>query len=369
MQLCDLLPTQQIIIEWGSHGFPGFGRGLFSQRHYRFMVDQLNYVHDAHAKQWLTDWLAEAFRRDNPRFKEELFKRAAAEGRQYSASPEFQQRHFYYLAELVREIDDPAIHEFVANWLADTIGRSNYKFKRSLWDRHVARPQPMTEGPAFGRHSHRGFGKKLFTRSHYAYIANSLHDIHDEMVRDHLSKWFSEAFKLDNPAFNPEAFEAAVLNGTRYTSPPWQQRHFYYLAHEVADVDDPHQREFLCDWLAKEVGSQNPYFNDERWREYCNLSPKSYQRQVVQHTRATARGDADIPEHPYARMQREEREAGTQVSAEEFHQHATCYAEHRGELAGHDLAYFRKQDGEYVLYDKTTGREYYCTGRPDAYGA
>lgn len=298
MHLCDLLPTQQIIIEWGRRGFPGFGRRMFGQRHYEYMVSQLNDIADEHAKQWLTDWLAEAFQRDNPRFKEDLFKRAVAAKRQYHASPSFEQRHFYYLAELVREIADPAVHEFVRDWLARAVGGTNFKFKQSTWQQHTARQQPMTEQyglPGFGRRYHEGFGKRFFTAGHYFYIANALHEMRDAMVRDHLAKWFGEAFKLDNPAFDAQTFQTAVLNGARYANPRWQQRHYYYLAHEVAEITDPHEREFVCEWLAKEIGRPNPNFNGERWREYCHLPSANDDRQRVARGRAQVRGETPEP--------------------------------------------------------------------------
>jgi hypothetical protein len=375
------LPSN-IILEWGRREFPGYGRRLFGQRHYQYMVMEINSVPDPEARQWLTKWLSDLFHADNPRFKPDLFAQAVAEKRRYSASPSFQQRHFYYLAQAVREIDDPHVHDFVRDWLAKVVGGTNYYFKSHTWNEFVSRgrkppePTPIVSeayygsAPGFGNRGHSGFGKKFFRRAHILYIAGCLHRVEDEAVRDHLTNWFASIFKLDNPQFPTEAFIEAVAKAgpsQRWNSavPTFQQRHFYYLAHEVAEIQDIHERTFVCDWLAQNVGSTNEYFQVERWRKYCHLEPKDYERRHVAHYRAKARGDKVIPETPWQEQSRLEREASKQLTPEEWHAHATSHAEVEGELAGHDLQYLVKPDGEYVIYDKTTGKEHWSVKQPN----
>jgi len=127
--------------------------------------------------------------------------------------------------------------------------------------------QLMEGGPGFGRRSHGGFGKAVFGPRHINYIADGVGQIEDAMVRQHLTQWLSEVFKLDNPKFNPEAFVEAVnrsAEGGRYRSrgtAQFQSRHFYFLAHEIAEIADVHERQFMCDWMAEIVGRTNQYFN------------------------------------------------------------------------------------------------------------
>jgi len=360
------------------------------------MVNEINRVLDAHARQWLADWMSEAFQKDNFKFKPALFKKAVENGKTFNANPVFQQRHFYYLAHLIKQIDDPHIHDFVRNWLAEAAGSTNPQFKRNVWDKFCEKDDApkalkkdlldpghddlhdnsdaregkgeVDEGyggaPGFGRKGHGGFGQKIFRRAHYQFIAWQLHHLSDPTIRDHLTKWFEEIFRLDNPNFKPDEFEQAVMSlpTYRYSRPhvEFQQRHFYYLAHEVSEIKDKHEREFLCDWLADNVGSTNGYFNEKRWKEYCNLSDDTWDVKQVRHNRAKARGDKDIPESPHDEARRLEREKATILTPEEFHTQATCYDEQKGELEGHDLVYMRLQDGEYQVYDKTTGKEHWC---------
>jgi len=144
MKLTELLPVP--VLEYGRHGFPGYSRRIFSQRFYEYMVTQLVDIDDEHAKQWLTDWLSTLFHQDNSKFSPQRFAAAVAAGKRYNAQAPFQQRHLYYLAQHVKEITDPHIHQFVASWLADVVGRTNNQFKRQRWDQHTARPaEPEAE--------------------------------------------------------------------------------------------------------------------------------------------------------------------------------------------------------------------------------
>jgi hypothetical protein len=349
MLLEQFASQQPILLEWGRREFPGYGRRLFGQRHYQYMVMQLNHVADAHARQWLTEWLSELFQRDNPRFKPYLFAQAVAERRQYRASPRFEQRHFYYLAQAVREIQDQHVHDFVRDWLADVIGGTNYGFKRDVWNEFCTRNRvkPTVEEPPetaqiteYGARSHGGFGERVFKRAHLMYIAERLRYISDNVVRDHLIQWFMKVFKLDNPDFNAEAFQQAVNADHGYEPRViFEARHFFFLAHEVAEIPDIHERTFVCDWLADQLGRTNNKFNDETWRKYCHLPAEDWRRGEVAHNRAKARGDEVIPEHPYDAMRRK-REQSTVVTPEEFNQHAVL-GEDPKDVAGHELVYLR----------------------------
>lgn len=318
MRIDELLQTSRtIMLEYGRKGFPGYGMGLFSQRFYQYMVPKISQISDQHAKDWLTHWLCDVFSHDNSKFKADLFQRAVAANKQYSAAPAFQQRHFFYLAHCVKEIDDPHIHDFVQNWLAEVAGRTNPNFKSRVWAQYCAQEtpvkpaaaapppdsadpsiQPVDEGPAFGERGHGGFGKKFFTAGHYRFIAAKLSHVSDATVKRHLINWWSKLFTLDNPAFKPEAFAKVASAYSMAPNVRWQQRHFYFVAHEIAETADPHERKFLCDWFAENVGRTNEYFQIRRWEEYCHLDAESYDRKAVQHSRAKATGAAEVPEHP-----------------------------------------------------------------------
>jgi len=309
------------LLEYGRKGFPGYGNRLFGQRHYEYMVMEVNGVSDTHAREWLIDWLCEVFRRDNGKFSPSRFKDAIAAKRQYDASPTFEQRHFYYLAQWVKEITDPHIHDFVRDWLADAVGGTNHKFHRSIWDQFCNKPQPtrppnpataegeLDEGPAYGATGHGGFGKRIFKPAHYRYIAADISGVSDVAIKKHLVEWFNKVFTLDNPAFPSDGFREAASAEASAPSPKgwdhrvsnepsWQARHYYFLAHEVCDIDDIHEREFIADWLAEQIGSTNQYFQPERWNKYCNLPMDNYDRKAVRHYRAKATGATDIPPHP-----------------------------------------------------------------------
>ena len=323
MFLTDLLPIP--LVEYGRHGFPGYGNRLFSQQFYQFMVNQLTDIEDQPAKEWLTDWLSDLFRRDNGKFSAERFKAAVAANKHYRSSPTFQQRHLYYLAQHVKEITDPHVHQFVARWLGEIARRTNYNFQQSRWDKFTQRPNVEPNetgleeqgGPGFGSRSHAGFGKKIFQRRYLEYIAAKLADIEDDAVRQHLVQWFSEMFKLDNSAFKPEVFAQWVEAGGREGYVEFQARHFYFLAHEIAEVQDIHERTFLCDWVGEIVGRTNRHFNKDRWKQFCDLPKEDSRRMDVAHSRGKAKGDPNPPETYWQQRQRKEREQATEITREE----------------------------------------------------
>lgn len=124
--------ADEMLDEYGRHGFPGYGMRLFSRQHYQFVADKLNMVEDQPAREFLTDWFSDLFVRDNAAFRSEQFAKAVENGIR-AAHPTFQQRHFYYLAEHVKQVEDPHIRAFLTDWIADTIGRTNHNFQTERW--------------------------------------------------------------------------------------------------------------------------------------------------------------------------------------------------------------------------------------------
>jgi hypothetical protein len=320
MRLHDILGNgREVIFEYGRKGFPGYGMGLFGQRFYEYMVNQLHDVSDPQARTWLVDWLSQVFQRDNGKFNAGRFQKAVADNKHYNARPSFQQRHFYYLAHWVKEIQDKHIHDFVRDWLGRVAGGTNSQFKASVWNQYCNHDEPVPPKPSklaappapaiddleentalneWGTHGHGGFGKKVFTRSHYLSVAGSLGAISDPAIKQHMIQWWVKVFKLDNPAFKSEAFEAAAESARgRAPNAIWQQRHFYFVAHEIAEIPDIHERKFVCDWFAKNIGYTNGNFQVERWEKYCHLEPESYERKDVAPRRAKAKGEP-VGEHP-----------------------------------------------------------------------
>lgn len=146
MRLKDFTSDRALFEQGGRHEFPGYGRGIFGQRFYEYIVTQINQESDPQLRDWLVNWFSDLFQRDNPRFNRSLFARAVADKRDYHAAPGFQQRHFYYLANAVKAIEDPKMHQFMQNWIARVAGGTNVKFKPSLWSQHSNRPveEPQT---------------------------------------------------------------------------------------------------------------------------------------------------------------------------------------------------------------------------------
>lgn len=133
MRLAEITALNEA--NYGDHGFPGYGRGLFARSHYWWMVNRLQEVSDPEIKGHLLSWVINAFQRDNPNFKPELFRRVVEQGKTYDDSKAtWQQRHYYYLAELTKTLSNPTEREYVAHWLADVVGhRANPKFHRKRW--------------------------------------------------------------------------------------------------------------------------------------------------------------------------------------------------------------------------------------------
>lgn len=135
MRFNEISGNDTVLSEYGRHGYPGAGQRLFSQKFYQYMVNNLRYLDDSAVQEFLVNWMCDIFKLDNPKFNEDLFKKAIEDGKSYSASPEFQQRHFYYLAHHVSLISDMHAREYVCHWLGKVAGRTNSGFKPSLWEK------------------------------------------------------------------------------------------------------------------------------------------------------------------------------------------------------------------------------------------
>jgi hypothetical protein len=325
MRIFEIL-KEETLLEFGKKGFPGFGKGIFSQRFYEYFVGKLNDISDAHAREWMTNWLCNLFERDNNKFKANFFKKAVADNKNYNAQPVFEQRHFYYLAQFVKEIEDQHVHDFTRDWLADVAGRTNPNFKASVWDKFCTNgreppkeisQEPIEEdeldengGPGYGNRAHGGFGQKFFRKAHYLFVAYQLQHMDDMSVKRHMTNWFAKIFKLDNPTFKAEAFENYASSEPVYSyhrpHAIFQQRHFYFLAHEISEISDIHERTFVCDWVADYIGGTNEYFQTDRWEKYCHLDAEHDERKYVAKRRAKANGEEikDEPE-PEIEMQNE----------------------------------------------------------------
>lgn len=325
MHYRDLLATRSatmpaLLEVFGRKEFPGWGRFLFSPSYYAYTGQAIwQQVHDAQIREWLVNWFSALFKRDNPKFKPDLFARfIARHGTWNGATPGFKQRHLYYLAYEIRGITDLEIRRFVADWVGDLCRATNPDFKADRWaietgtnatgadqatgpklaagqgdanvpadDLDEARGAP-TGAPGFGQRAHGGFGQRFFRQSHYRYIAHQiLLTIHDPALRTPLADWFAAAFHDDDPTFDSTGFRQMVADGAVWGTPDarFQQRHFYFLAHEIAATDDAEIRDFLCEWLGRLFRSLNSHFQLDRWRKYCHLAPTDPTQQGVQRAR------------------------------------------------------------------------------------
>jgi hypothetical protein len=157
--------------------------------------------------------------------------------------------------------------------------------------------EPLSE--VFGGHRfHGGFGQKFFNYSLYSFFANQIRDKArtDAVIGEWLTDWFSDVFRLDNPGFNADAFRKMVDGGgPSRAQPRIQQRHFYFLAHEIAAIDDPHAREFLTDWFSNVFGGVNYDFQPERWEKFCTMPADSGDRARVDRNRERFRTAQQVP--------------------------------------------------------------------------
>lgn len=120
---------------------PGSGNGFFMKRHYEYVVSELADIDDEAVRMDVAHWLAKAFKRDNRSFDTDRFLRWASEGKRggrlyhSGGSPNFEQRHFLYMAHAIADEPDQHKREFLAHWIGDMFRSSNHKFKSDIWDR------------------------------------------------------------------------------------------------------------------------------------------------------------------------------------------------------------------------------------------
>jgi hypothetical protein len=130
MRLSDILTEMPF---GGSRDFGGTGQGIFQQRHYVYIAHALHDVPDEAAKTFLENWFVDIFNKDSFKFKEQLFRKAVANGIRPGNRPTFQSRHFYYLAHFVNEVTDPSARAFIMDWLGELIGSTNTNFIPERW--------------------------------------------------------------------------------------------------------------------------------------------------------------------------------------------------------------------------------------------
>lgn len=130
MRITEIVP----LLEFGRHGFPGYNRGLFAQRYYVAFANEITTIEDPHVKEFVVDFFVNAMLRDSTKFKESVFRDACQ--KEYDGIkniPQLQQRHFYYLAEMVKKIDDEHAREYMANWMAGWLRHTNMGFQKRRW--------------------------------------------------------------------------------------------------------------------------------------------------------------------------------------------------------------------------------------------
>lgn len=124
----------EIVMEFGQHGFGGYGRGIFRRAAYEKVATWLGQISDADIREHLTAWFNNAFQRDNSAFKPHAFT-AWVEARKHTTrSMTWQQRHFWYFAHLISQISDTNERDYLARWLGDKLDRETQGFRNSLWD-------------------------------------------------------------------------------------------------------------------------------------------------------------------------------------------------------------------------------------------
>lgn len=290
MRLYEMQEKTIVLTEgpaYGNKGFPGYGRGLFRAAYYRYIGSHIARISDNHVREFLKVWFADLFYKDKAAFKKDaFFKFVDAGNTNDSSNAPFQQRHFYYLAHHVKQIEDEHARNFLIEWLGDVAGDTNEYFLFDRWKKECTPDDERTDNTTeeiapeleddeleldeWGKHGFPGYGRAMFRRAYYEYMAQSLHDTEDDHVRAFLTDWLGELFAKDHPGFKPDRFAKAVEVGGYTKNPPtFQQRHFYYLAEHVKQLDDPHIHAFVMQWLADVCGRTNIGFNMKTWVKNC----------------------------------------------------------------------------------------------------
>lgn len=131
----------------GLRGFGGYGMGYFTRRHYEVLASQVADMEGPDAvRETVLKWLCDTLKRDNFKFNEASFRKAS-QTKNWRASADFQQRHYYYIAECVKNIDNPAMREFMCNWFADLFKRTQGNFRSKVWFTYCGLDDPDNPAP------------------------------------------------------------------------------------------------------------------------------------------------------------------------------------------------------------------------------
>lgn len=128
----ELFETE-IVVEYGKHGFPGYGQGVFRQAAYEVVASWIAEEQDEAIRLALGEWFSHAFAQDANSFKPDLFMKWVREQKRGSRSFNFQQRHFWYLARLIKDTADREMAEYMAHWLGKKFDYNNERFRNDLW--------------------------------------------------------------------------------------------------------------------------------------------------------------------------------------------------------------------------------------------
>lgn len=119
--------------------FPGYGNMLFKKSHYEYFVSAIARVQSEEVRKDLGEWMARAFRADSPNFQTSRFlewvELRKQGGRHHSTggAPKLTQKHFDYLAHLIREDDLFPRREWLANSLGSMFRDASDNFKPDYW--------------------------------------------------------------------------------------------------------------------------------------------------------------------------------------------------------------------------------------------
>lgn len=132
---------QNQLNEYGYRGFGGYGQSFFRQAYYIAIANLCARGIPTPVKDTVVQWFADAFSKDNPKFKADVFIKACDSGA--SGKPvKWEQRHFYYLAECIKQIQSETMKEYIATLLTDYFYRGPGNFMKSRWYKYCGVPDP-----------------------------------------------------------------------------------------------------------------------------------------------------------------------------------------------------------------------------------
>lgn len=129
---------EQTLLEFGSHGFPGYGRQLFKRADHEWFARLIKDV-PVQVRSDVEAFIIDMLRRDNRSFNEKTFKENQSSS-YWGSRREFQQRHFYYIAGMIQDLPLQK-RVWLGNFFAGQLSRTNYSFKHDVWARECGIPQ------------------------------------------------------------------------------------------------------------------------------------------------------------------------------------------------------------------------------------